>query len=452
MKKQSINILLGILILLLGVSCSSHKHFVSVSGTQFVHKKKPYYFIGANYWYGMNLGMKGEKGDRARLTRELDHMQELGITNLRILASSDGPLSAPWRVQPTLQPEAGVINEEVAEGLDFLLSEMAKRDMKAVMVLNNFWTWSGGMTQYLEWAGEPEAPYPFDGSNSWDAYIKYTQSFYQNEKAMQLFEDFLTKIINRENSITKRSYKEDGTIMAWQLSNEPRGYESRADYLKWIERTASFIKVQDQKHLVCLGTEGNTPGTNAGINVYEDNFSEHIDYMTMHIWVQNWSWFNPTNAEETYPTAFKNVEAYIKDHVASAQKLGKPIVLEEFGIGRDENNHDPKATTVWKDKYYKALFEKVIENAEQGTSLVGANFWAFAGEGRPKHIHDFWEEGDDYIGDPPHERQGWYSVYDQDTTTLNIISESAQKIQRLNDKKYLKEKSDNEVIDSPKEI
>jgi mannan endo-1,4-beta-mannosidase len=56
----------------------------------------------------------------------------------------------------------GVYDDNLFEGLDFLLSEMAKRDMKAVVVLSNYWTWSGGFAQYLKWAGYGDIPYPQD--------------------------------------------------------------------------------------------------------------------------------------------------------------------------------------------------------------------------------------------------------------------------------------------------
>lgn len=50
----------------------------------------------------MNPGSDGEGGDRARLVRELDRLEALGITNLRVLAASEGPADEPWRVQPAV--------------------------------------------------------------------------------------------------------------------------------------------------------------------------------------------------------------------------------------------------------------------------------------------------------------------------------------------------------------
>lgn len=64
---------------------------------------EPYYFIGANYWYGAILGTEGQYGDRGRLLRELDHMKSIGITNLRVMVGPEGPDNEPFRVTPALQ-------------------------------------------------------------------------------------------------------------------------------------------------------------------------------------------------------------------------------------------------------------------------------------------------------------------------------------------------------------
>jgi mannan endo-1,4-beta-mannosidase len=60
--------------------------------------------------------------------------------------------------------------------------------------------------------------------------------------------------------------------------------------------------------------------------------------------------------------------------------------------------------------------------------LTGVNFWAWGGEGRPRTPQGIWQPGDNFIGDPPHEFQGWYSVFDTDTTTHRIIKTYATKM------------------------
>ena len=76
-------------------SSSPAASFVTVKDGRFVLAGKPYYFVGANFWQGMNLGVDGPSGDRDRLLRELDRLRDLGITNLRVMASSEGPTPSP---------------------------------------------------------------------------------------------------------------------------------------------------------------------------------------------------------------------------------------------------------------------------------------------------------------------------------------------------------------------
>ncbi|MFO1469586.1 MAG: hypothetical protein U1F27_00940 [Turneriella sp.] len=45
---------------------------------------------------------------------------------------------------------------------------------------------------------------------------------------------------------------------------------------------------------------------------------------------------------------------------------------------------------------------------------------------KPAHIQ--WRPGDPFIGDPPHEVQGWYSVFASDRTTLSVIAEYARQL------------------------
>ncbi len=117
----------------------SQPTYVQVRGTQFFLDGKPYYYIGTNFWYGCYLGSTGQTGNRERLIRELDRLKANGIDNLRILGASESS-SYPDAVQPAIQISPGVYNDSLLIGLDFLLSEMNKRDMHAVIFLNNFWT------------------------------------------------------------------------------------------------------------------------------------------------------------------------------------------------------------------------------------------------------------------------------------------------------------------------
>ncbi|WP_075589894.1 glycoside hydrolase 5 family protein [Labilibacter marinus] len=394
--------------------------FVQVKDGSFLLNNKPYHFKGANYWQGMNLGAPAS-GDRDRLRRELDQLKEIGVSNLRVLAASEADTSMRFAIHPALQTAPGVYNKDIWQGLDFLLDEMSKRDMKAVMVLSNFWTWSGGFPQYIKWADGVPIPYPQDEAHSWDEFQQFSAGFYSNSMAQDMLISHIEKVINRVNSISGLSYKDDPTIMAWQLANEPRGINVPEKFRAWTANTSAYIKSLDKNHLVGLGTEGNTAGIMAGVNVLLDNDDINIDYITMHIWAQNWGWFKPGDGEKVFEETLQKVDAYWNDHVKVAKKLNKPIVLEEFGIARDSSSYLPAATSYWRDKYFEYLFKKVKESVAANEPVKGFNFWSYSGEGRPSRPGEYWQKGDVLLGDPPHELQGWYGVYDTDSTTLNLI-------------------------------
>ena len=48
-------------------------------------------------------------------------------------------------------PGAGVIDDSVARGLDFVLSEAAKYNIKLTPVLINFWKQNNGVQQFEQW-------------------------------------------------------------------------------------------------------------------------------------------------------------------------------------------------------------------------------------------------------------------------------------------------------------
>ncbi len=427
MKKLLILFFMALTVIACQQVFKSENAFVKVKETAFMLDGKPYTFAGANYWQGMNLGAP-QSGDQSRLLRELDELQSMGVTNLRVLAASEADSAMRFAVLPALQTAPGVYNEDIFVGLDFLLAEMQKRNMKAVMVLGNFWTWSGGFPQYLKWAGAGEIPYPQEEGTSWSDFTNYSKMFYTNDSAQQMMENHIKTVISRKNTITGTLYKNDVTIMSWQLANEPRAYDNLIPFKMWIDKTAEFIKSLDTNHLVCIGTEGNASGMDAGLNVFSDNDNQAIDYITMHIWMQNWGWFKPGDGDSIYAKAIEKVDNYWNDHTLAATQLNKPIVLEEFGIARDGSSFSPDTSTVSRDLFFSYLSNKVVHSIRNNGAVKGFNFWSYSGEGRPIRPGEFWRLGDALLGDPSHELQGWYGVYNTDSSTINIIQKVSSQL------------------------
>jgi len=409
--------------------------FVTVKGRQFQLDGKPYYFAGANLWYGMYLGSPGVTGDRARLVRELDDLAARGVTNLRVLAISESS-TLKRSVTPAVILRPNHIDETLWQGLDFLLAEMAKRDMKAVLYLNNFWQWSGGMSQYLAWFNGKPVVDP-DVSGDWNAFMDNSAAFYREPKAQEAFHAVIRQLLTRRNSLTGRRYVDDPTIMSWQLANEPRpGSDANAAahydvFVKWIDETAAFIRKLAPKQLISTGNEG-WMGTAGSKELFvKSHQTKNVDYLTFHMWAPNWSWFDPKKAAATYDGAWQKMQDYLNWHIDTANKLGKPIVLEEFGINRDDGSFSPTATTVYRDRFYIGIYDLLAGRAAAGDAIAGSNFWAWGGAGRTRNADFMWKAGDGFVGDPPQEAQGLYCVFDSDASTIAIITGHARAMSAL---------------------
>ncbi|KAI8374624.1 glycoside hydrolase superfamily [Radiomyces spectabilis] len=397
--------------------------FVRVRDQGFILQGRPYVIAGANYWQGMHLAADDyHGGNRSRLLLELEQMAAMNINNLRIMASAEGPNDQPYRLRPALMPSPGKYNEAIFEGLDFLLDAMGRYNMAAVLTLNNFWHWSGGFGQYVAWVEKNQSiPYP-DRPETWDAFTEYASRMWTDsnirEKAMDLFKDHIYQVQSRRNTVNGKLYREDPVIMAWQIANEPQLAPRW-----WFVELAQFIKQGAPYQLVSAGIESKFDETDF-LNAHD---SEFIDYCTCHCWVENWGEYNPSDPDDL-GRAQSYVQEFLTTRAAWAKKVQKPLVLEEFGMARDawrrpkdsQYKYDPETPTQHKDEYYEGIFDQITSMVNENP-LSGWNFWAYGGLGRSTDEPN--EYGMVWLGDPPHERRGWYSVYDKDST-VNVIRDA----------------------------
>jgi mannan endo-1,4-beta-mannosidase len=408
--------------------------FVRRSDQKFFLKGREYRYIGTNLWYGAYLGASPTTQDR--LKRELDFLADLGVGNLRVLGASEvSPLKNS--LTPAFRGPSRTYNTDLLAGLDFLLWEMGKRGMKAVIYLNNFWEWSGGMATYLSWVNGGHYIDPNDPAHPWPAFAEFSAGFYANQEANALYHDYVRSLIQRRNTYTGKVYRDDPTIMSWQLANEPRPGGSLATanlpaFYGWIEASARFIKELDGNHLVSTGNEGIRGCLDDFGCAEKANVSRHVDYVTCHIWPLNWSWIDPAKLGNTYGACEANTLRYILDHETLARQIGKPLVLEEFGFPRDNGAYDPTDQTTFRDRYYELVFNAVHESSLRHGPIAGCNFWAWGGEGRAQHNDFKMVAGDtSYVGDPPQEPQGRNSVFNTDLSTLAVVSGYAKKLRAI---------------------
>jgi mannan endo-1,4-beta-mannosidase len=322
----------------------------------------------------------------------------------------------------------GEYNQQVLDGLDFAMAEIAKRGMKAVMVLNNAWHWSGGMAQYVNWAIGGSIPYapswdPKLGDysqGSWPEFIAYAAQFYTNQtisaQTQKWYQDHIRFIMNHVNKYTGVAYKDDPTVFSWGLANEPQ-----APPTEWVVSTARLIKSIAPSQMVSVGLESKEDETDF-MNAHNNPY---IDYATNHIWVQNRGVYDMLDpSEENIANAIVWGKSVVEKCDEWSRKVNKPLILEEFGMARDNWQakdksgwYSPVHTTKNKDRYYNAMLSYSVELRKKGGSYAGFGFWAYSGEARP---------GDRWIADPPHEAPGWYGVYDTDVSTIQVMKSVAQ--------------------------
>ncbi|WP_240609509.1 glycoside hydrolase 5 family protein [Phenylobacterium deserti] len=419
-----------------GALAAARPGYVTAEGMGFRIDGRPYRYAGSNMWYGAYLGADAPFGARDRLARELDRLVETGVDNIRVLGSSeDSPLKNS--IKPAFRNRGSDYNETLLKGLDLLLAEMGRRGMKAVIYLTNFWEWSGGMMTYLYWTNGGRYIDNGDPSHPWPAFADFNADFYKSRVAVGMYHDYVRAVVGRTNTVTGAAYRDDPAIMAWQLANEPRpggsekvGAPNLPTFYAWVRDTARLIKSIDPNHLVSTGSEG-LQGCLSMAECVETEHQPPIDYVTTHIWPQNWGWVDPKRIAQTHANATAKVAEYIDGHLAIARRMNKPLVIEEFGYPRDDASFEPGSPTTFRDRYYGQIYAAVLQHAVRGP-LAGSNFWAWNGEGRAQHAEKQFRPGDlSYLGDPPHEPQGWYGVFDVDASTRALIRDHARALKAL---------------------
>ncbi|ORX67028.1 glycoside hydrolase [Linderina pennispora] len=375
---------------------------------------KPYHVSGANYWQAMNLGMaSGQSSNRLRVHQDLRELQRQGINMVRIMASSEGSQfgTQPDRMYPALMVAPGEYDEDVFQGLDWFMAQLPKYKMKAIVTLSNYWTWSGGAAQYVSWATNTTIPYPeqWDHLLQQNDFLKYTNQFYQNESIID---------------VTQKWYRNH--VKA--LMNEPQITDSEDSLFKWIDESAKYISSLAPRHLVSNGAE--SKNGQQWFNIMHK--SPYITLASCHFWPLNWGYYNRTDpTEASIDYSIHKLNEFISNLADWAAALNKPVGLFEYGMMHDNwgewaglKGYSPDAPFTHRNKFYQAVADKVSARVAD-KQFVGAAFWAYAGMARPptKPTTEI-----SWVGDPPHEPPGWYSIYDKDVETLAILREFSKKI------------------------
>lgn len=128
--------------------------------------------------------------------------------------------------------------------------------------------------------------------------------FYTDRQVKQDFKDYINMLVSRRNTVTGVTYRDDPTIFAWELANEPHttdGYEKSRNIKPgtlvrdWVREIAAYVKSIDGNHMVSTGEEGyRSFGPRIkhdwlnnglkGVDFAENIKDPNIDFATVHLY------------------------------------------------------------------------------------------------------------------------------------------------------------------------
>lgn len=379
------------ILLLLGVK--SEDGFVSTNGIHLMLNGSPFYANGFNsYWL---MYMASDLSTRNKVTSAFQEAQEHGLNIARTWAFSDGG-------DRPLQYSPGSYNEQMFQGLDFVISEAKNHGIKLILSLVNNYKEYGGKKQYVNWARNQGQSLSSD------------DDFFTNSVVQGYYKNHVQTVITRRNTITGVVYKDDPTIMAWELMNEPRceSDTSGRTVQAWITEMAAHVKSIDKIHLLEAGLEGfygqekeklnPSPNLKIGTDFISNNQIPGIDFTTVHCYPDQWL---PQGSTEEQQIAF--LTQWLQNHIQDAQNvLNKPVLFGEFGktseFGIDK-----------RDRLYSTVYSAILTSAQGGGAAVGGLFW------------QLFVEGMDSFGD------GLQVILSENSSTVGIITGETAKLNHI---------------------
>jgi mannan endo-1,4-beta-mannosidase len=344
------------------------QNFVSRDADTLLLDGRPWYFQGANAYA---LPTAAARGDTTQVERIMAALEGLGLTVLRTWAFYDAGDSSDPAV---IQSAPGRYHESGLRGLDFVLVCAARHGLRLVLPLVNNWDDYGGMNQYVRWRAleksnglerpplpEPGSPRRITGARG-QSYLSHPvqnfshDAFYTDPVIAQWYSAYVEMILTRTNSYTGVPYRNDPTVLAWELANEPRSSDGTGTMIgAWAERSARWVKSVDSHHLLGTGEEGFDiteagystasygaqrwmfDGT-AGVSFTRNVTIADIDFAGIHLYPDSWN----------LPSSAGN--SWIRDHLQIARAGAKALIVGEYGLrGARAAAYDSWLTTVLAD-------------------------------------------------------------------------------------------------------
>jgi mannan endo-1,4-beta-mannosidase len=241
------------------------------------------------------------------VTQTFDHLHKIGVNTVRFWAFGDGNADG-------FQVQAGITSENRFKKLDYIIENARRTNIKLIPVLVNNWEDYGGKNQYLAWTGKNP--------------ITEEEKFYSDSAVIELYKNYINKTLSRKNIYTGTPMVEEPAILAWDIMNEPR-LETGDKRLvtEWTKNISSYVKGLDANHLVMIGTE------KIVADPYTSEISKLCDVQTIDICSVHMYLYHENQL--VYPSV-KATEDFLTNQYKWASLTGKPVILGEFGVGKNE--------------------------------------------------------------------------------------------------------------------
>lgn len=360
--------------------------FAYTQGTRFMLDGSPFYYAGTNCYYltfksqeAVDSVFKDAEAMGLKVIRvwgNLDVGVKTGTTDSEgkpvFTNNNDGPGEKDGIYFQYFDKDLGkpVINEgkDGLQKLDYALYQAEKHGIKLLITFTNYWDAFGGMGQYIKWAQE----LGITGLKKDD--------FYTNETLKGWYKDYVNGLLNHTNPYTGRKLKDEPSVFAWELANEPRcntDAQCKDNILyNWAKEMSEYVKSVDPNHMVALGDEGFYNKPYGYYNEYTtSNYAfygaegvdfeklmtiDTLDFGTPHLYLDQWGMKHTGTGQDDL--------LWFKIHGETCAELGKPVILEEFGL----------TNRTIRDSEYEQWFEVLEGNVYETVEYAGTNYWMIA--------------------------------------------------------------------------
>ncbi len=263
--------------------------FVTRAGARLVVGGRPFRFGGANIeWLGVaGYGPADPVGPHFPSHYEVDDAmataREMGATVVRSQTMGDSVGCAAC-----IEPELGQFNEEAFAHIDYALASARAHGIKIIPTIVGDDAVEGGTgCVYLRWRGISQP----------DCSLINMAPFWNDPTVLADVEAHIAAVLNHVNVYTHVAYKNDPTILGWDLLN------GGGSPVEWTREIVSYIRGVDARHLILSGY------ANAGIHGVDACVSFVYPHWRMGL-------------------------AFVQPWLAQCKRKGKPYIVYEYGWDR----------------------------------------------------------------------------------------------------------------------